>query len=73
MKREPVKSSAIKSIGYDEDKQVVEVEILETEKIYKYFKVPLEDYLALIEAKSIGKYYNKVFKPKFIDYKEVDG
>ncbi len=73
MKREQVRSSAIKSIGYDEDKQVVEVELLETGKIYQYFDVPLEDYLALIEAKSIGAYYNKVFKLEFTDYKEEDG
>ena len=71
MRREPVDSSAIKSIGYDEDKEVVEVEIRETEKIYKYYNVPLEDYLALIEADSIGNYYNKVFKPEFLNHEEV--
>ena len=72
MRREPVDSSAIKSIGYDEDKEVVEVEIRETGKIYKYYDVPLEDYLALIEADSIGSYYNKVFKLEFTNYEEVN-
>lgn len=71
MRRKRVKSSAIKSIGYDEDKQVVEIEILKTGRVYKYFDVPLEEYLLLTEADSIGRYYNTTFKDKFFDYKEV--
>jgi hypothetical protein len=65
MKREPVESTAIKSIGYNEDKNILEVEILETGRIYKYFDVPLEKYLDLMEAKSLGEYYNRVIKEKY--------
>ena len=70
MKREPVESTAIKSIGYNEDKQLLEVEIVETGRIYKYFDVPLEEYLDLLDAKSLGEYYNRVIKEKY-EYKEL--
>lgn len=71
VKRHRVKSSAIKSVGYDEDKQVVEVELMETGALYKYFDVSLEEYLLLIEADSIGGYYNTIFKSKFRNCQEV--
>jgi len=70
MKREPVESTAIKSIGYNEDKKLLEVEILETGRIYKYFDVPLEEYLDFLEAKSLGEYYNRVIKEKY-EYREL--
>ena len=70
MKREPVESTAIKSIGYNEDKKLLEVEILETGRIYKYFDVPLEEYLDFLDAKSLGEYYNRVIKEKY-EYREL--
>ncbi len=70
MKREPVESTAIKSIGYNEDKKLLEVEILETGRIYKYFDVPLEEYMDLLDAKSLGEYYNRVIKEKY-EYREL--
>ena len=39
MKREPVESTAIKSIGYNEDKQILEVEILETGRVSAIFPI----------------------------------
>ena len=65
MKREPVESTAIKSIGYNEDKQILEVEILDTGRVYKYFNVPLEEYMDFLDAKSLGEYYNRVIKEKY--------
>jgi hypothetical protein len=70
MKREPVESTAIKSIGYNEDKQILEVEILETGRVYKYFNVPLEEYMDLLDAKSLGEYYNRVIKENY-EYREL--
>jgi len=70
MKREPVESTAIKSIGYNEDKKLLEVEILETGRIYKYFDVPLEEYMDFLDAKSLGEYYNRVIKEKY-EYREL--
>ncbi len=70
MKREPVESSAIKSIGYNEDKKILEVQLLETGKIYQYLDVPLEEYFDFMDAKSLGEHYNLVIKKKY-DYKEL--
>ena len=52
MKRKPVKSSALKSVGYNEEKKLLEVEILETGRVYQYKEVPLEEYISFIEAQS---------------------
>ena len=65
MKREPVDSTAIKSIGYNEDKQLLEVEILETGRVYQYHDVPLEEYFDFMDAKSLGEYYNRVIKENY--------
>lgn len=70
MKREPVESTAIKSIGYNEDKQILEVEILETGRVYKYFNVPLDEYMDFLDAKSLGEYYNRVIKENY-EYREL--
>lgn len=70
MKRELVDSSAIKSIGYNEDKQLLEVELLESGKIYQYKEVPLEEYFDFMDAKSLGEYYNREIKAKY-DYREL--
>jgi hypothetical protein len=70
MKREPVESTAIKSIGYNEDKQLLEVEILETGRVYQYKDVSVEEYLDFMDAKSLGEYYNRVIKDKY-EYREL--
>ena len=70
MKREPVESTAIKSIGYNEDKQILEVEILDTGRVYKYFNVPLEEYMDFLDAKSLGEYYNRVIKENY-EFREL--
>jgi hypothetical protein len=65
MKRKPVKSSALKSVGYNEEKKLLEVEILETGRVYQYKEVPLEEYMSFIEAPSLGIYYNKIIKDRY--------
>ena len=70
MKREPVESTAIKSVGYNEDKQLLEVEILETGRIYQYKGVSVEEYLDFMDAKSLGEYYNRVIKENY-EYREL--
>ena len=70
MKREPVESTAIKSVGYNEDKHLLEVEILGTGNIYQYKDVPLEEYFDFMDAKSLGEYYNRVIKEKY-EYREL--
>ncbi len=70
MKRKRVKSSAIRSVGYNEEENLLEVEILETGRTYQYKDVPLEEYISFMEAPSLGVYYNKVIKDKY-EYDEV--
>ncbi len=70
MKRKRVKSSAIRSVGYNEEENLLQVEILETGRTYQYKDVPLEEYISFMEAPSLGVYYNKVIKDKH-EYDEV--
>jgi len=69
MKREPVESSALRSVGYDEENEILEVEILDTGHIYQYKNIAVQEYLNLIQAPSIGWYYNKVIKERY-EYEE---
>ena len=62
MKRILVKSSDLKSIGYDEDNKILEVEFLNKETIYQYSRVPKYIYVELmnpIYPCSHGKYFSK--------------
>jgi hypothetical protein len=70
MTRGAVKSSALESVGYNEESQVLEVEIKNTGRVYQYFEVPLMEYLNLINAPSVGEYYNEI-KKKFLIVKEI--
>jgi hypothetical protein len=56
--RTPVNSSALVSVGYDRDGLVLETE-LTSGAIYQYFDVPESVFLELMNADSLGKYYNK--------------
>ena len=70
MKREPVESTTIRSIGYNEDKHLLEVEMLESGRIYQYTEVPLEEYFDFMDARSIGEYYNRVIKKNY-EFREL--
>jgi hypothetical protein len=65
MKREPIDSDTIKSVGYNEDKHLLEIEMLSTGRIYQYHDVPLEEYFDFMDAKSLTDYYNRVIKAKY--------
>ena len=58
MDREPVSSSLLRSVGYDSDQQLLEVE-LQDGKIYRYADVSEQIYHGLIEADSLGRYFNQ--------------
>jgi hypothetical protein len=53
MSRTPVKSSNIKSIGYDQAAETLEVEF-SGERIYQYFGVPQDLHSDLMKARSHG-------------------
>lgn len=61
MKRTPVTSSSIASVGYDDAEQVMEIEF-RTGKVYQYPSVSPEKHAELMAAPSVGKYYAANFK-----------
>lgn len=70
MNRTPVTSSNLVSVGYDTATSTLEVEFKEG-RLYRYFNVPIEQYTALVEADSCGKYLNAHIKPNY-GYVQVD-
>lgn len=70
MEREKVESKIIDSIGYDENKEILEVEFKKTGAIYHYFDVPKNIYDDLMTASSKGSYVNGYIK-KSSNYRRV--
>jgi len=62
MHREPVDSSSLSSLGYDAHKHLLEVEF-RNGGVYRYLEVPEEEFAALKEADSAGRYLNQEIKP----------
>ena len=56
MRRRPVESSAIASVGDDRATAVLEIEFTSGE-VYEYFAVPPSVYDGLIAAESAGRYF----------------
>jgi len=52
-----VKSSNIKSIGFDHASNILEIDFL-SGGVYQYFKVPSQIYLSLMKAASKGSYFH---------------
>lgn len=55
--REPVVSSHLRSVGYDEDRRVLSVEF-HSGSVYEYFGVPGAEHRALMQADSKGRHFN---------------
>jgi hypothetical protein len=64
MERLPVSSTTIKSVGYDPDGLLLEVQFRPS-GIYRYSRVPVERYLNLMNASSKGRYFNRYIKGKY--------
>ena len=64
MNRKSVSSTNIKSVGYDEQNKILEVEF-KSGWVYQYYSVPLEIYDALMNAPSHGRYFHQFIKDKF--------
>lgn len=70
MERTEVESSNIKSMGYAEFEQILELEF-NNEAVYQYSGVPKEVYENLVSSESKGRFFAKEIKGKF-DYKLVE-
>lgn len=66
MKREKVRSSNVRSIGYDADARTLEVEFV-NRSVYRYANVPAKVHRALMTAKSVGTEFGRLVKSG--DYK----
>lgn len=58
MNRTPVSSSAIASIGYSPEDEILEVEF-NSGRVYQYLGVSDAEYQNLLAAGSIGRWFNK--------------
>jgi hypothetical protein len=58
MKRQPLRSSVLRSAGYDTETAVLELEFSSGD-VYRYFAVPPSVFRALIEDDSPGAYFNR--------------
>jgi hypothetical protein len=64
MKRYQVNSSEFLSVGYDVPTSTLEAEY-QSGEVYRYFDVPSRLVLELLEAPSIGRFFNARIRPKF--------
>lgn len=70
MRRVPVRSSALRSVGYDPRTLALEVEF-ESGEVYRYLDVSPEVVEGLIDAESKGAYLTEHIKPRY-DVEHVD-
>ena len=64
MIREEVKSTNIRSIGYEHESNTLEIEF-HSGGIYQYFNVPQASYNGLMSASSRGSYFHKYIKDNY--------
>jgi hypothetical protein len=70
MHRNPVSSASLKSIGYSEDQEILEVEFVHG-GVYQYLEVPREEFVALMGAESHGSYFSHNIRGAY-EYKVVE-
>ena len=69
MRRIPVSSSNLASVGYELEQQTLEVEFVGG-SVYQYFNVPEQVYRGLMSAGSHGSYFGEYIRLSF-QYKQV--
>jgi hypothetical protein len=71
MERQPVTSSLIRSVGYDLVGSILEIELVEPNRVYTFYDVPFSVYDELMEAPSKGTYFNEFIRDLYAyKYKE---
>lgn len=64
MIRQPVQSSSLRTVGYDKETKVLEIEFIKG-GVYQYFDVDESVYTGLIGADSKGTYFQKNIRRSF--------
>lgn len=64
MRRQPLRSTSITSVGYDHDDEVLEVDF-HTGRVYAYRGVPAHLHQELLAAPSVGAFVAHRIKPHY--------
>ena len=64
MERNHVTSSNIRTVGYETDNQILEIEF-NSGAVYQYANVPISEYEGLMNADSKGKYFHANIKDRY--------
>jgi len=70
MNRLPITSSNIKSIGYDNQLSILEVEFISGD-VYQYYDVPEHLYQEFMHASSLGGFINDTIIKYHYRYKKI--
>jgi hypothetical protein len=65
MERDTVSSSNLASVGYDPGSETLEVEFLKSGRVYQYLNVPQFMYDRLMQAPSVGVFFNAEIKDSY--------
>lgn len=66
---QPIDSSSIKALGYDDASQTLYVQMLSTQEVYTYQGVPSDVYQSFLGSKSKGRFYADKIKGKYTSKK----
>jgi hypothetical protein len=69
MRRVPVRSTTLRSAGYDPATRTLEAEF-RTGRVYAYSDVPPELWLSLLATRSKGRFFNFLIRDRF-SFREV--
>ena len=64
MNRTPVTSTSLSEVGYDQSSQTLEITFREGH-VYQYFNVPQPIYEGLMQAVSVGKFFNAEIRGRY--------
>jgi hypothetical protein len=70
MRRQPVESAVVRSVGYDQAERILEIEF-HNDRVYRYFVVPHSVYQELLTAPSFGRYLNENVRDRY-PVREID-
>ena len=68
MERQEVTSTSIRSVGYDREDEILEIEF-DSGQVYDYYHIPEEVYQAFLDAESLGRYFQENIRDIF-DYQK---
>ena len=65
MHRVPLQSTSLAWVRYDPGLALLDVQFRDTGDLYRYFHVPAPSFEALLQAPSIGRYFNSHIRNRF--------